>query len=107
MLFILTTGWTDRMQDYKVFLWSVYFSVTSQVLLAIVVLSWSYVIYASRIAAHWLMEKRTGVLRQDWIWSGPTVQVGVLGLPVRGMTCKHTYRPSFAELQDLESPQKQ
>lgn len=29
-----------------------------QVLLAVVVLSWSYVIYASRIAAHWLLEER-------------------------------------------------
>ncbi|KAM3590522.1 uncharacterized protein V6R79_011130 [Siganus canaliculatus] len=37
----------------------------SLVLLAIVVLSWSYVIYASRIASHWLLEKRTALLQQD------------------------------------------
>ncbi|AWO97322.1 Hypothetical protein SMAX5B_004495 [Scophthalmus maximus] len=35
------------------------------VLVAIVVLSWSYVIYASRVAAHWLLETRTAALRQD------------------------------------------
>lgn len=37
-----------------------------QVLLAVVVLSWSYVIYASRIASHWLLERRTGLLPQVW-----------------------------------------
>lgn len=46
-----------------------------QVLLAVVVLSWSYVIYASRIASHWLLEKRTALLQQDWLPIGPSAQV--------------------------------
>ncbi|TMS01067.1 hypothetical protein E3U43_015834 [Larimichthys crocea] len=37
----------------------------SAVLLSVVVLSWSYAIYASRIASHWLLEKRTAFLQQD------------------------------------------
>lgn len=40
-------------------------SFVSQLLLAVVILSWSYVIYASRIASHWLLEKRTTLLQQD------------------------------------------
>lgn len=40
-------------------------SFVSQLLLAVVILSWSYVIYASRIASHWLLEKRTILLQQD------------------------------------------
>lgn len=36
-----------------------------KLLLAVVILSWSYVIYASRIASHWLLEKRTTLLQQD------------------------------------------
>lgn len=40
-------------------------SFVSQLLLAVVILSWSYVIYASRIASHWLLEKRTALLQQD------------------------------------------
>lgn len=36
-----------------------------QVLLAVVILSWSYVIYASRVASHWLLEERPALPRQD------------------------------------------
>lgn len=40
-------------------------SCVSQVLLALVLLSWSYVIYASRTASHWLLEKSPAPLQQD------------------------------------------
>ena len=51
-----------------------------QVLLAVVVLSWSYVIYASRVASHWLLEKRTGLLQQDWTQVVLLTQVRVSAL---------------------------
>lgn len=40
-------------------------SFVSQLLMAVVILSWSYVIYASRIASHWLLEKRPTPLQEN------------------------------------------
>ncbi|KAI9527233.1 hypothetical protein NQZ68_032814 [Dissostichus eleginoides] len=34
-------------------------------LLSVVVLSWTFVIYASRVAADWLLEERTALLQQQ------------------------------------------
>ncbi|KAL6118180.1 uncharacterized protein ACO6RY_03028 [Pungitius sinensis] len=39
-------------------------AIYSVLLLAVVVLSWSYVIYASRIAAYWLLEEKAAVLQK-------------------------------------------
>ncbi|TWW63240.1 hypothetical protein D4764_03G0002480 [Takifugu flavidus] len=36
-----------------------------EVFLAVVILSWSYVIYASRIASRWLLEQTPALLQQD------------------------------------------
>lgn len=79
-----------------------------QVFLAVVILSWSYVIYASRMASQWLLEKQPALPQQDRPFSGELTLTLNSDLPVVCMCSLMCFTPSppaFMLLQVRTEPQ--